>query len=422
MAKKPSIHPYADRSSFERLLVLIATFVQYPGIGADNPTKPTEDTTHDALQPVKTRMYEIAQSLQITLPDYSTHTLRKDLVTLRHHGILEKRTYRSGYYLGTGVMARTELRIALNALQSQAKYQQDPQITQIYQALVRRLGALKLEEDFFYPVRTHINHSIVPTDLETMIRKGKSRFTLFDSLEQVEAAILQGQAIEIDRQRNPYQKQNLGKLPVWPLQLVYCDVAWYLLYEDCRTAGLAFSRIDRFTDHCRLLEPQRSLSLQLEKLQAAHRLRERGWGLFLGNPEEQQQELQGNATLIPVQVRFFDNMVDFILEGEQRHPSQTLIPSATKLNGRPEYVDYQVRLPERSLNEFSHWVNKHMHHALVLAPQELVEKHYQAALKLVQNYRSLSEPMAYSNGAETFLSESPLPEIPTPGWPASSSA
>ncbi|MBD1889508.1 WYL domain-containing protein [Coleofasciculus sp. FACHB-SPT9] len=54
--------------------------------------------------------------------------------------------------------------------------------------------------------------------------------------------------------------------------------------------------------------------------------------------------------------------------------------------GQLAYVDYTVKLPRRSFDEFSRWVYRYMYFAKVLAPQELVEKHKAAALNLQQLY------------------------------------
>ena len=43
MAKKPVLHPYADYLSFQRLLLLIATLVQHPGVGCCD-TNASSDT------------------------------------------------------------------------------------------------------------------------------------------------------------------------------------------------------------------------------------------------------------------------------------------------------------------------------------------------------------------------------------------
>ncbi len=52
--------------------------------------------------------------------------------------------YRWGYYLGTGVMSQEELKVAVNALASQAKYQGDAQLRRIYETLSKRLRGLDM--------------------------------------------------------------------------------------------------------------------------------------------------------------------------------------------------------------------------------------------------------------------------------------
>jgi len=44
-------------------------------------------------------------------------------------------------------------------------------------------------------------------------------------------AISKGQAIEISRGSDPYLRGYIGPLQIWPLQLIYHDIAWYLIYE-----------------------------------------------------------------------------------------------------------------------------------------------------------------------------------------------
>ena len=57
-----------------------------------------------------------------------------------------------------------------------------------------------------------------------------------------------------------------------------------------------------------------------------------------------------------------------------------------KQTGEPMFLDYSVTLPERSLNEFSFWVNRYLEYAQFLSPAHLAEKHHQAALALVRKY------------------------------------
>jgi hypothetical protein len=281
-------------------------------------------------------------------------------------------------------MTREQLQLALQALHSQAKHQGDPQAKQVYWAIERRLRGLNLElqGQLFYPVRTQLNRSIVYTDPEEMMRLGQYRKTLFHQLESVEAAIIQGQGIEIYRRHDPYGTVGVGALQVYPLQLIYSDIAWYLLYESLDNGHLAIERVDRLSEELRIIEAQgRGIAVQQNCLELAHQLLANGWGLYLGEPDEQLQERLGNLDLVTVVVRFFPPVTAFILEGERRHPRQQM-----RQGLKGAYVDYTIELPPRSMNEFCRWVYRFMYCAKILAPADLVEKHRQAALKLVQQY------------------------------------
>jgi len=390
MPKKPVTHPYTDLQAFERLMLLIATFVRYPGVGSsdlNHSIEPKSGDSHDALAEVSRCLQEVARDCGIDLPTYSLHTLRKDLRTLRRYNILDSRIYRWGYYLGTGAMSLMELQVAFNALSSQAKYQQDPQVNKIYQILMRRLRGLNLADEIVYPVRAQINRAIIYTDPEEMMADSKYRGTLFEKLEQLESAIIRGQAIEIYRSRNAYQQGITEFLNIYPLQLIYSDVAWYLLHEDCQNRHLATSRLDRFTEHFKLLgSKERNLTEQWQSLQVAHELLENGWGLYLGKQEEQSLERQGKLDFINVTVRFFPDVMVFIQEGEKRHKSQKISFGAKTPDGKPSYLDYSLKLPPRSLAEFSRWVYRFMGSAQFLTPKELVEKHKQVAQELLARY------------------------------------
>lgn len=80
----------------------------------------------------------------------------------------------------------------------------------------------------------------------------------------------------------------------------------------------------------------------------------------------------------------------FILEGDRRHLQQKIsLGPKDSITGQPIYVDYIVKLPPRSLNEFSIWVYRYMNHAQVLSPPSLAKEHTQAAKALVERYTYL---------------------------------
>ncbi len=386
MPKSSQTHPHSDRKAFERLMLLIATFLQYPSVGSADALQKSPEAPHDALAAVKFQLEQVAEQLNIELNNCSIPTIRKDLVTLRKYGILNKRMYRWGYYLGTGAMTKAELSMALNALASLAEYQRSPQIIRMYASLVKRLQGFDSEDNskLLYPVRSQINHLIVTTDLEDRIKQkqAQNHHTLFDSLATVEQAILDGQAIEIYRHSDPYA-QNTGAAIVYPLQLIYHDIAWYLLYENCDTSHFVVVRVDRLSDQCLLVPSQiRGLPAQKQSLEIAHQLLANGWGLNLGNLEDQIQERQAELGFETVIVRFFAPVIQFIEEGTYRHPTQQI-----DVSRKPDSIDLQVSLPPRSFNEFSRWVNRFMDQAIVLAPESLVNQQAKAAQRLAKLYR-----------------------------------
>jgi predicted DNA-binding transcriptional regulator YafY len=390
MAKKPTPHPYADKLTFDRIMLLIATLVNHPGIGYSD-TETSDGKYRDALLEVQAQLQKIAVASGIEFPENypATPTIRKDLETLRSYGILDKRMYRSGYYLGTGAMTREELQVAFQALASQAKYQGNPQVRRIYEKLTKLLRGLDIElkGELFYPVRQHLNRAIIYTDPVEMLDRQEYQNTLFHKLDIVETAIVRGQSIALYRQSDHYGKGNIGFRQIWPLQLIYHDIAWYLICQYCENGHLTVERVNRFTDYCEIIDPEgRGLAAQEQNLKIAQKLLKNGWGLFLGNPEQQQAELQGQLKLQRVKVRFFERVVGFILEGSRRHPRQKIKEGPRDSFGNLLYVDYQIDLPDRSENEFSLWVQRYMDSAQVLSPPSLVEKHRQAAKDLVARY------------------------------------
>jgi hypothetical protein len=389
---KSSSHPqpHLDPAAQERLLLLIATLAQFPGVGCPESTK--HDGHHDALQAVVTQMQTYAQSIGHPLPAYSVHTLRKDCLLLKRYGILDNRMYRWGYYLGTGAMSREELGLALQALAAQAEIQGDPRILAVYQRLERRLRGVNLElgGQLFYPVRSQLERTIVPTNPDEMRRKGEYKSTLFARLPELEQAMITGQAIEIYRRTSPYQPKRVGHQKVYPLQLIYADIAWYLLTENVENGHLAVSRLDRFSDYWQPLAiHDRGLEKQKQQLTVAHTLLHHGWGLSLGNFDEQQLERQCKLSLIDIRVRFFQAVAPFILEGQQRHPRQQLKRKRKNHHGQIIELDYCIQLPPRSVPEFSRWVRSFGTNAQVIAPAHLVQDFAQMAQTLSQMYPHL---------------------------------
>ncbi|MGF1567022.1 MAG: helix-turn-helix transcriptional regulator [Nodosilinea sp.] len=388
MAKPINSHPYSDRAAFERLMLLIATLGQHPGLGCPK-AESSGDDHHDAIEPIQQALAATAASLGFALSAYAAATLRKDLASLRQYGILGPQMYRWGYYLGVGALSLEELKLALDAISTLANNLSDPTFRQLQATLHQRFKTLDRQHQgqLFCPTRHLLNRAIHHTDPNTMVADGINPNSIFHQLPGLEAAITEHQAIELSRREDVYDTGRVGPERLWPLQLVYHDIAWYLLYENYTSGHFVVGRLSRFGNYCRpLSNPPRSTTQHQTQLAAALDLLENGWGLYLGEPAEQQAERQGTLALERVRVRFFPPVVAFILEGRLRHRRQRVVPGPKDDQGHYRYVDYVVQLPPRSLDECSRWVNRHLHHAQVLGPAALVERHREAALALAARY------------------------------------
>lgn len=371
-------------------MLLIATFVRNPGVGHINCLDSTADSQQDSLAEVGTYLEKTAVELGIDIASYSRYTIQSDLKTLRRYGILGTHRYRWGYYLGTGVMNRTELRTAFNTIASQAKTQNDQVVVSLHKKLTRMLKNTENKLAIPYPVRTQLGRTIVHTDPVEMMEQQKYRDTLFEKLSQIESAILSGRPIELFRCKNPYDNNEKNRYErVFPLQLVYSDIAWYLLQEDYATGHFFMSRIDRFTDHLEHIKPVgRGIECQRKQLRVACQLIDRGWGLHLGSREEQKKEIEGIPNLVEIRVRFFEKVAAFIIEGEKRHPSQKLELGPKNKNNQLRYVDYSLSLPTRSVKAFCQWVYRFMGNAQFIYPDYLIEDHQMHARELMNRYSS----------------------------------
>jgi predicted DNA-binding transcriptional regulator YafY len=385
MPKKTVLHPYTDPAALDRLLLLIAVFIRYPGIGDGSAEQ--AGVHRSALAIVATQLQAMAVELGYEHLATSVPTLRKDIEFLRRYGILEDRMYRWGYYLGTGVFTRPELGLAVQALRDLGEPLGDRTLQTLYANLEKRLRGLELGDEPLYPVRSQLSTLIVDTNPDLMREQGNYRETLFEKLPELERAIVAGQPIELYYRQSPYQNLSHQFLRVYPLQLLYHDVAWYLVTDEVDSGYLAAVRLDRLSSHLQELQnlTPRGKIVQRERLKVAEKLFKAGWGISLGSREQQRLELAGEP-LVAVKVRFYRSIARFIVEGSKRHSRQR-IHEIYDGDGKLEAVDYRVSLPERSLEEFWRWVRRFGSESQVLSPPAAVARFQEEARALVDRYQ-----------------------------------
>ena len=376
-----SRHGYEEPIAFDRLMLLVALLVETPGSGAIET---------GGLAAIGEALRDRAAALGRPFPaDYpSIPTLRKDLATLRAYGLLGDRMYRWGYYLGAGALTAAELTTALNGLRLLAIDLGDPKVGERLGPIQSRLKSWDQDQEgrLTYPLRRSLSRPVSEQDPITRLEQGQGWDRLVEQLDAIEEAILDGQAIELKVARSPQLDDRGERERLYPLQLLFYDVGWYLLYEKLDSGQFATRRIDRLSAEVRWLPmPPRGLRIQRQRLRKATGLLSAGWGLFLGEAADQIRELAGQEPLQLVVVRFRRPTARFIAEGDPRHPTQRLTWES-ETSGEPSGLEFSVKLPRRSLGEFERWVRRYGSDAVVLEPPELVARFRQMAIALALAY------------------------------------
>ena len=234
---------------------------------------------------------------------------------------------RHGYTLGTALLSGGELKAVHGVLQQAAGRLSDPSAQQLLTNLELRLEQAGISVASCSPVRSYANHSVVhpgwvrPDSLAAPRQAGR-----------IEAAILQRQRVVLERSASAaaFADSPEGELRIWPLQLVFHNIAWYLLYEEDpigRPDGLIRSeRLERLAlRHCEHghTRPDKA---HLRALKRLERLLHHSGGIYFGHDLVLQLAIgQVPASIAAshlITLRFCcqDWAFAFIREGQQRYP------------------------------------------------------------------------------------------------------
>jgi len=260
-----------------------------------------------------------------------TATLRKDLEKLltpygfraRHDNV------RHGYSLGTALLSPSRLLELRNVVEQAAGRLADPSAQDLLTELDRRLDWAGISQDDATPVRRYARHTLVDS---TLVRRDS--LATPQRAEQIESAIVEHRRVHLQRfsGMGRFADSPEGYLRVWPLQLIFHNVGWYLIYEEDHIGqehGLIRSeRLDRLSlsttrsrgDLRRSSEDHRATLQRLEQL-----LHLSG-GIYFGDDLEQQMALssgsiqRGKPALVTLRFCCAPWAFAFIREGLQRYP------------------------------------------------------------------------------------------------------
>ncbi|MCT0217847.1 WYL domain-containing protein [Synechococcus sp. CS-1329] len=311
-----------DAKVFVRVLTLIRHILQHPFDRADG--KPVQ-------QHLMEQLHELDAS---TYTPQSGATLRRDIQkVLTPYGFRPPgETVRQGYALGTALLSASQLRDAVALLRSTAAQLGDPVQQQLLGDLERRLQQGGLELEGSASVRRIANRSIVDPAL---VRS--TSLACADQARRLEEAILKGNRVVLGRLASAarFNDSDVSKGErMWPLQLVFHNIGWYLAYE-LESAGrpeglIRTERVDRLElrevhSGFRQAPAQRQRSLQ-----RLDRLLRHTSGIYCGDDLDAQLAIGGTdplarqRTLQTLRFRCTPYVFSFLREGLQRFPLECI--------------------------------------------------------------------------------------------------
>ena len=310
--------PMGDGPVFLRVMTLLRHLLQVP---FDRPAERGAN--------LHQHLITATESIPAAYLPGETATLRKDLEKiLTPYGFRNRNdNVRHGYCLGTAVLSPPRLQELHNLVRQSAGRLADPSAQNLLAELDERLAWAGISADGLAPVRSYARHAVVDTKLVRRDSLAAPR-----RAEAIEAAIVEHRRVLLQRYPGvgSFADSPAGELRVWPLQLIFHNVGWYLLYEEDQVGhGQGLIRSERL-DRLALRSGDGGFRRGSEEHSAAlvrlERLLHHSGGIYFGADREQQLAIASpsaqrrNQALVTLRFCCAPWAFAFIREGLQRYP------------------------------------------------------------------------------------------------------
>ncbi|PSB39450.1 hypothetical protein C7B81_02070 [Aphanothece cf. minutissima CCALA 015] len=371
---------YGDRDKFRQLITFLRHLLHHP---FERPGKDDDDQQGRARRtsgPDKVLYEHLGQQLTTLYPEIFPwggwrHSLHNDVTDVIHAYGLSNGHARMGFTIGTSLLSAQELVEMHNIVLDATTRQHDPSPAgyELRDKLQHCLPRAGIAIDDRLPVRATANRSIVDPELV-------APHALTRHARELEQAIASREPIVIAKLRHAGRFQieesapatatrgDTGPWTVWPLQLLFHNVAWYLAYEMEPEPGQSHGRLR--TDRLDWLEwrpspttapPPRSHAVQKASVDLLGRLIKRSGGIHFGRDARLQWLIGGtNArrareAMSVLRFRCNEQVFPFFMAGTARFPGQMRL-SKRRLNDpwrhRPEAEALHQIAPD--LNDADH--------------------------------------------------------------------
>ena len=308
--------PMADAAVFVRVFTLLRHLLQQPFDQAEGVALPEH-------------LIERTEAIPGAYLPSEAATLRKDLEKLlTPYGFRHRNdNVRHGYAIGTALLSAHRLREIHGVVSQAAGRLADPTSQDLLRELEQRLAWGGITVDGTAPVRAFANRSIVSSALVRPDSLAAER-----QAEALETAIVERRRIELERYASvgSFADSPNGSFRVWPLQLLFHNIGWYLVFEeDAIGTGVGLirsERIDRLALRRSERGNRRSDEAHSQALRRLELLLHHSGGIYFGNDLKSQLRLASpNARIRArqlVTLRFCCQgwCFAFIREGLQRYP------------------------------------------------------------------------------------------------------
>ena len=389
--------PMADKDVFVRVMTLLRYILQNPFDGKKEKGK----SLHD---------HYISRLPSVYMPG-ERDTFREDInKILTPYGFRnDNDNVRHGYGLGTAVLSPQRLKDLSHLLDQFAQKLGDPTAQILQEELNERLKWASLNNDE-PSLRVFANRSLIDP---TLLRKDS--LAQPDKAEQLEQAITNNKKISLEKfSASAEFKESSRKkfLDVWPLQLIFNNIGWYLAYEEIGIGKklIATERLDRLALRKVESNSSRKEKERIDAINRLNRLMQISGGIYFGNDVEKQYLLSDadpvelKKYLITLRFRSTEKIYKFLREEPQRYPDSQLrlskplkgdswkIPPKGPFSLIPAIGDshpfaMEIDLPPWTINEdidFRRWLFSFGPEIIIEKPFELLDE-YKKRLKQVNS-------------------------------------
>ena len=210
--------PTGDAPVFVRVFTLLRHLLQQPFDQAEGVALPEH-------------LIERTEAIPGAYLPSEAATLRKDLEKLlTPYGFRPRNdNVRHGYAIGTALLSAHRLREIHGVVSQAAGRLADPTAQDLLRELEQRLAWGGIAVDGSSPVRAFANRSIVSSALVRPDSLAAER-----QAEALETAIVERRRIELERYASvgSFADSPNGSFRVWPLQLLFHNIGWYLVFEE----------------------------------------------------------------------------------------------------------------------------------------------------------------------------------------------